>query len=174
MVIYISFKFNSTNAKCASGLLRKPQQIILQRLPYVPNYLVISKLSIPQKIKYWLFYWSYRLIRLPVNKKRWENYKSDQVVAPCTVPDIPTSSIHLSACEFVCEVGLHEVSLSLLLSSTAFTILSFLWPMSTLDLRIIQFYHYLGHHITHPLPLSLSLLLACVWSGTCTHTQHGS
>jgi hypothetical protein len=26
-----------------------------------------------------------------------------------------------------------------------------------LDLRIIQFYHYLGHHITHRLPLSLSM-----------------
>jgi hypothetical protein len=138
----------------------------------VPNYLVIiSKLSIPQKIKYWLAYWSYRLIGLPVNKRRWENCKSDQVVAPCTVPDIPTSSIHLSACEFVCEVGLHEVSLSLLLSSTAFTILSFLWPMSMLDLRIIQFYHYLGHHITHRLPLSLSM---CLIRHMHTHTEHGT
>lgn len=52
-----------------------------------------------------------QLIGLPVIKKRRGNYKSDQAVAPCTVADIPTKQ-HLSACEFVCVVGLHEVSLS--------------------------------------------------------------
>jgi hypothetical protein len=60
------------------------------------------------------------------------------------------------------------VSLSLLLSSTAFTILSFLWPMNMLHLRIIHFdlpvsstsYHPLTH--SHTLSLSLSLSLSLI------------